>query len=186
VQLIAVPAEVAGELVGCHVCLAEQDRITTPAREEFAHVAQGGVGIFGRLAGDAVGLDQEWRRVDAEAGEAQLHPESHDLLQLGPHAWVLDVQVGLELVEAMQVVLTGGLVQLPVGGLLAREDVHAVDDRVFPPQVAGDPSPHALLPPLRHVAGRSYGRRLLEGYLATRAANQGFEPAGPVQLGEVV
>ena len=27
---------------------------------------------------------------------------------------------------------------------------------------------------------------LLEGYLATRAANQGFEPAGPVQLGEVV
>jgi hypothetical protein len=47
VQLVAVPAEVAGELVGCHVGLAEQDRITTPAREEFPHVAQGGVGIVG-------------------------------------------------------------------------------------------------------------------------------------------
>ena len=50
-------------------------------------------------------LQPEGDRVDAEPRGPQLHPERHDLLQPLPHRRVLDVQVGLEVEEAVEVVL---------------------------------------------------------------------------------
>ena len=50
-------------------------------------------------------LDQERHGVHAEAGHAELQPEPHDLLDLGAHVRVPRVQVGLVVVEAMEVVL---------------------------------------------------------------------------------
>ena len=52
----------------------------------------------------ALVLDEEGRRVDAKAGDAQLQPEAHDPLDLLAHGRIRDIQVGLELVEAMEVV----------------------------------------------------------------------------------
>ena len=48
-------------------------------------------------------LEDERRRVDAEARGAELQPEAHDLLDLLAHRGVGPVQVGLEVVEAVEV-----------------------------------------------------------------------------------
>ena len=50
-------------------------------------------------------LDDERHRVDAEAGDAELQPEAHDAPDLLADGRVLDVEVGLEVVEAVEVVL---------------------------------------------------------------------------------
>ena len=49
-------------------------------------------------------LDDEGDGVDAKAGDAQLQPEAHDLADLFLDRRVRDVEVGLELVEAVKVV----------------------------------------------------------------------------------
>jgi hypothetical protein len=70
----------------------------------------------------ALGLDEEVHRVHPEPGQAQLRPEAHDPRDLVADLGIRDVEVGLELVELVQVVLLGLLVQLPDAGLLVGED----------------------------------------------------------------
>jgi len=71
----ALVAEVPDELVGLHVRLGQQQGVAAPPGGVLAQGAEelevlGGVGVarFGQL-------DDERRRVDAEAGDAELEPE---------------------------------------------------------------------------------------------------------------
>ena len=61
----------------------------------------------------ALGRDHERHGVHAEAGDAELDPEPHDLEDLGLHMRVRSVEVGLEIVEAMEVPGAGFLVARP-------------------------------------------------------------------------
>ena len=122
-QLVAVlVAEERAGLLERQVDLAEQDRLAVAAAEEAAQVAQQLVRVDDRALRQPDGLDQERHGVDAEAGQPQLQPEAHDLGDLVADLRVGDVQVGLEAVEAVQVVLARLLVPGPVGFLLVGED----------------------------------------------------------------
>src|SRR6201999_1117634 len=57
-----------------------------------------------------------------EAGDAELHPEAHDLEDFGLDLGVGGVEVGLEFVEAMEVVFACFFVPGPGGFLYAGED----------------------------------------------------------------
>ena len=86
---------------------------------------------------EALVLDEEGHRVDAEALDAELQPVAHDAQDLLAHLRVGDVEVGLELVEAVHVPRARLFVVGPhrllhageddplgdVGGLLLRPDV---------------------------------------------------------------
>src|SRR5687768_18111569 len=56
-----------------------------------------------RLLRQAEIFDEERHRVDAEPGDAELQPKTHDLVDLFAHRLVGDVEVGLVLVETVQV-----------------------------------------------------------------------------------
>ena len=71
---------------------------------------------------DTVGLEQERHGVDPEPGQALGQPEPDDLADLGAHRLGGHVEVGLVLVEPVQVVLPGLGVEAPHALLLARED----------------------------------------------------------------
>lgn len=117
---VAVAAEVVELLLVREVDLAEQDRLARTSLEVAAEVAHELVRIADLLA---VGrLDEERHGVDAEPGDAELQPEPDGLRDLVAHHRVRDVEVGLVLVERVQVVLAGRLVPLPDTLLLAGED----------------------------------------------------------------
>ena len=104
------------------VDLAEQHALAVAPVEERAQVGEVVVRVGQvRGVGLAGGLDQERHGVDPEARQTQLHPEPDDPGDLVADLRVGDVEVGLELVEAVQVVLAGLLVVLPEAGLLVRE-----------------------------------------------------------------
>ena len=70
----------------------------------------------GRIRQAAVGVPRLRDHVDhvhAEAVDALVEPEAHDVVHLGPQRRVLPVQVRLLAAEHVQVVLAGGLVPLP-------------------------------------------------------------------------
>jgi hypothetical protein len=68
----------------------------------------------------AVILDEERHCVDPEPREPQFQPEAEHLADLLAHPRVGHIQVGLVVVEAVQVVLAGAFVQCPDAVLLAR------------------------------------------------------------------
>ena len=67
-------------------------------------------------------LEEERHGVDPESGKPQLQPESHDPGHLVAHRRVGHVEVGLVLVEPVQVVLAGLVVTGPEALLLVGED----------------------------------------------------------------
>src|SRR6266511_287121 len=71
------------------------------------------------------GLDQEGHSIHPEPGDPQLHPEPDDLLHLLPHPRVGDVQIRLEVIEAMEVVAADLAVERP-RGLLDPGEYHAL------------------------------------------------------------
>ncbi|CAO0829856.1 hypothetical protein SMICM17S_00813 [Streptomyces microflavus] len=131
-------AEEPGRVGVGQVDLAQQDGLTVAAPEEGPQVGQVLVRV-GQLVRVllAVGLQQEGNRVDAEAGQPQLRPETHDAGYLVAYRGVGDIEVGLLLEEAVQVVLAGGLVQLPHTALGVGEDhaLRAVVGRCVAPDV---------------------------------------------------
>jgi hypothetical protein len=72
-----------------------------------------------------LGGDHERHRVHPEAGDAELDPEPHDLEDLGLDMRIGGVEVGLEVVEAVEVPGLGLLVVRP-GGLLHAGKHHAL------------------------------------------------------------
>ncbi len=118
-ELVAVlVAEEAREVLQLGVDLAQQHRLAAPAGRERTQTAQPLVRVALDLLGYAVQLEHEGHGVHAEARHPELQPEAHDLRDLVADRRVGQVQVGLEAVEAVQVVLAGALVLLPVAGLL--------------------------------------------------------------------
>src|SRR3954471_19339216 len=122
VQLVAVLAEVTRQLVEAEVDLAEQQRVTAPAARERPQAAQPLLWlVFVHVLGHAAGLQQRRHRVHPEARHPELEPEPDDPRDLVADRGVGRVQVGLEVVEAVQVVLARGLVVAPVAGLCTGE-----------------------------------------------------------------
>jgi len=105
----------------------------------------------------SLGGDDERHRIHAEAGNPQLDPESHDLEDLGLHLLSRGVEVGLEVIEAVEVPGFGFLVVAPGGLLHARKHHAAIGARrlAFGPDVpvailrirllAGFPEPCVLV-----------------------------------------
>ena len=110
---------------GSTLASAENDGIALPPLQEFAERAQHVV-LLDRLSDlGALGGDHERHRVHAEAGDAELDPEAHDLEDLRLHQRVGCVEVGLEIVEAVEVPGTRLLVAGP-GGFLHAGKHHAL------------------------------------------------------------
>ena len=135
VELVAVlVAKEAREVLEAGVDLAEQHRLAAPAPGEGAQAAQPVVRVSVDLLGDPVELEHERHCVHAKAGHPHLEPEADDLRDLVAHLRVRDIEVRLEAVEAVQVVLAGGLVLLPVARLLVgkRDPLRLVGGLVAP------------------------------------------------------
>ena len=137
-QLVAVAAteELQLLLVG-EVDLAQEDAAARPPADQCAQVAQVLVRVGQGSAVRARRLQEEGDGVDAEAREPQLQPEAHDLGDLVADLRVGDVEVGLLLVELVQVPLPRLLRERPDAVLLVGEDdlVGGVRRRVGAPDV---------------------------------------------------
>ena len=113
VHAVAVAAEILHVGFGQHVGFGEDDGVALSPLQEFAERAQHVV-LLDRLAHlGALGRDHERHRVHAEAGDAELNPEPHDLEDFRLHMRVRRVEIGLEIVEAMEVPGAGFLVARP-------------------------------------------------------------------------
>ena len=111
VHAVAVAAEIFHVGFRQHIGFGEDDGVALPPLQEFAKRAQHVV-LLDRLADlGALGRDHERHRVHAKAGDAELDPEPHDLEDLGLHMRVRGVEVGLEIVEAMEEPGAGFLVR---------------------------------------------------------------------------
>ena len=80
------------------------------------------------------GLENERNGVDAEAGDAELQPEADDPSHLLAHERVVHVEVGLEVVETVEVVLPRFPVEVPRALLLSGKDNAAAEVRRSPPR----------------------------------------------------
>jgi len=108
-----------------HVRFREDDRVADAPLQEFAERAQHVVLLARRIHVRAFGRDHEWHRVHAESGDAELDPEAHDLEDLGLHRRVRRVEVGLEIIEAVEVPKLGHRIARP-GRLLHAGENHAL------------------------------------------------------------
>ena len=70
----------------------------------------------GRVVGQAVGLDETVRHVDAEPVDPAVEPEPEDAAELRAHLFVRPVEVGLRRVEQVQVPLAGRTVRFDHAG----------------------------------------------------------------------
>src|SRR5581483_3312102 len=114
--------EVALRLLGEDVRLAEQHRVAdTPLQElaELPEVLEVDLRPPARLRRL---LEDERNGVDTEARDAELEPEADDPPHLFADARVVHVEVGLEVVEAVEVVRLRGAVERPRPTLDAGED----------------------------------------------------------------
>ena len=103
VHAVAVVAEIFHVGFRQHIGFGEDDGVALAPLQEFAERAQHVVLLDRLLDLGALGRDDERHRVHAEAGDAELDPEAHDLEDLGLHLRVRGVEVGLEIVEAVEV-----------------------------------------------------------------------------------
>ena len=121
VALVAV-AEVVDHVGGPLVGLGQQHPARVGGVDLLAQAPQELVGLGQVLAVGAVALEQVGDGVEAEAVEADVEPEAHDvehhLLDLG----IVVVEVGLVTEEAVPVVLLALGVPRPVGALGVDED----------------------------------------------------------------
>ena len=79
----------------------------------------------GFLTSGPFGADHKWHGVHAEAGDAELDPEAHDLKDLGLHFRIVGVEVGLEVVKAVEIPLLRDRIVSPCCLLDAGKD-HAL------------------------------------------------------------
>src|SRR5262245_27409501 len=98
---------------------------STPPLQELAENAEHVVLLLGLADFRPLGRDDERHRIHPEAGNAQLDPEPHDLENLGLHLRMRGVEVGLEVIEPVEIPGLGLLVVAPSRLLHARK-YHAV------------------------------------------------------------
>ena len=116
-----------------------------PPLQEFAERAQHVVLLDRRPDLGALGRDHERHRIHPEAGDAELNPEPHDFQDFGLHMRIRGVEVGLEIVEAMEVPGFCDLIARPgrflhagkhhalvgIGGLLVGPDIPVAIGRIL-------------------------------------------------------
>ena len=122
-------AEVLGVVARHDVRLAEQDPVAAAPLQEVAKLAEV-LEVHGRRAAAARRLfEHERHGVHAKAGHAELQPVAHHLADLFLHRRVLDVEVGLEVVEAVEVPGARFAIEGPGALLHPREHHPAVGAR---------------------------------------------------------
>ena len=103
VHAVAVFAEILHVGFRQHIGFGQNDGVAFAPLQEFPQRAEHVV-LLDRLSHlRALGRDHERHRVHAKAGDAELDPESHDLQDFRLHFRMRGVEVGLEIVEAMEV-----------------------------------------------------------------------------------
>ena len=125
VHAIAVRAEIFHIGLGQHIGFGQHDAVALPPLQELAEEAEHVVLLLGLADLRPLGRDDERHRIHAEAGHAQLNPEPHDLEDLGLHLGMRGVEIGLEVVEAVEVPRLGLVIVAP-GRLLHAREHHAV------------------------------------------------------------
>jgi hypothetical protein len=121
VHAIAVVAEILHVGFWQDVRFREDDGIADAPLQEFAQSAEHGV-LLARLADvGTFGADDEGHGIHAKAGNAKLNPEAHDLEDLGLHRGIGRVEVGLEVVEAVEVPFLRHRITRPGRFLYARK-----------------------------------------------------------------
>ena len=104
-------------------------------------------------------LDDEGCGIDPEAGGTQLQPEAHHLGHLGAYGGIGPVEVGLKVIEAMEVPRLRLLVEGPGLGLLAREDRALMPIR----RLLCTPDVPVAIRRIRAASGRDKPRMLVRG-----------------------
>jgi hypothetical protein len=129
-------AEERDNLLGPLVRLGDQDAPRVVAVDHRANLAQEPVRRGLALAVAVLALEQVGDGVQADAIDAHVHPEPHDVEHLLAHGRVLEIQVGLVREEAVEVELATHRVERPVR--LLGVDENDADVRVFLVGVAPD------------------------------------------------
>src|SRR6266849_6808573 len=121
VELVAIPeigADVGGPLVG----LGQENAPLVLGVDVTADLPQELVGLRQVLAVGPLALDEIGDRVAAEAVEALVQPEAHDVEQLAADLRIVEVEIRLVVEEAMPVVGLRHRIPGPVGVLGVHED----------------------------------------------------------------
>ncbi len=119
----AVTLEVLARLLGEHIGLAKQHRITQTPLEKAPHLRQVIEVEIPRTAFGGARFDHEGDGVQAKSCDPLLQPEPHDAAGGGAHPRIVHVQVRLVLVEAVEVVRLGFAIVGP-GRLLNTGEDH--------------------------------------------------------------
>ena len=122
VRLTGAGGAVRRQVLGVDVGLAQEHGLSVPPLHVLTPVVQDREVLGARVDVGRHLFQHERRGVDPEPGRAELEPERHDLVHLGADLGVRPVQVGLEVVEPMEVPRAGPAVVRPGLGLLAGED----------------------------------------------------------------
>jgi hypothetical protein len=113
VHAVAVTAEIFHVGFRQHVRLGKDDGVALSPLQEFPERTQHVV-LFDWLADlRSLGRDDERHRVHAEAGDAELNPEPHDLEDFRLHVRVRGVEIRLKIVEAVKIPGAGLLIARP-------------------------------------------------------------------------
>jgi hypothetical protein len=104
------------------VGLGQEDAAGVVRLQLLAYALDEGVGLGQMLPGRPVPLVQVRHGIEAEAVEAEIQPEAHQIDHGVRHFGVLVVEVGLVVEETVPVVLLARVVPSPVGPLHIGED----------------------------------------------------------------
>ena len=121
-QAFAGDAEIVHVGLRQDVGLAQDDGVAGAPLQELAEHAQHVVLLRWLADVGTFGGDHEGDGIHAEARDAELQPEPHDLEDLGLHLRVRRVEVGLEVVETVEIVFLGDRVARPGRFLDAGKD----------------------------------------------------------------
>ena len=125
----AVTPEVLHVGVGQHVGLAQDDGIPLAPLQELTHRPQHVV-LLDRLDDvRSLGCDHEWDRIHAKARHAELDPKSHDLEDFRLYVRVGRIEIGLKIVEPMEVPFARNRVEGPRRFLHTGEHHALISDR---------------------------------------------------------
>ena len=121
VHAVAIPAEIFHVGFWQHIGFGEDDGVALTPLQKLPERAQHVILLDGFSNLGPLGCDHERDRIHAKAGHAELNPKPHDLEDLGLHMRVRRVEVGLEIIKAMEVPGSGFLIARPGRFLHARK-----------------------------------------------------------------
>ncbi len=113
VHAVAGTAEIFHVGFRQHIGFRQDDGVTFAPLQEFTERTQHVI-LLGRLFDvRTLGRDYEGDCVHAEAGDAELQPEAHDLEDLCLYIGIRGIEVGLEIIEAVEIPGARSLIPRP-------------------------------------------------------------------------